>query len=112
MSQLSCPPSASSTLSSALRVPLSSPHFFFFFALPYVPLATVKKAMLKAANVAHFDALGHDFDKHHPDTADFADQLSHVLCCVLVLNAEATSVLDHTCGSGKLVFAAALLLLA
>src|SRR5947208_7628125 len=31
---------------------------------------------LEAANVAHFDALGHNFDEHHPDAADFADRLS------------------------------------
>ena len=55
----------------------------------------VKKAMLEVANVAHFDALGHDFDKHHPDAADFADQLSRALCCVLVLNVSHLSLRLH-----------------
>ena len=74
------------------------------FIIPDVPLATVKKTMLlEAANVAHshFDALGHDFVKHHPDAAEFADRLSHALCCVLVLDEDATSVLDYACGSGQ-----------
>ncbi len=67
-----------------------------------MPPATVKKTMLlEAANVAHFDALGHDFVKRHPDAAKFVDRLSHALCCVLVLDEDTTSVLDYACGSGQ-----------
>ena len=56
---------------------------------------------LEAANVAHFDALGHDFDERHPDAAGFADRLSRALRRVLVLDEDATSVLDYACGSGR-----------
>jgi hypothetical protein len=56
---------------------------------------------IKAANVAHFDALGDDFDKRHPEAAEFADRLSLALRRVLVLNEDATSVLDYACGSGE-----------
>ena len=59
---------------------------------------------LEAANVAHFDALGHNFDEHHPDAAGFADRLSRALRRVLVLDEDATSVLDYACGSGKQTF--------
>ena len=34
---------------------------------------------LEAANIAHFDALGHDFDKQHPFAAEFADRLVRTL---------------------------------
>ena len=34
---------------------------------------------LEAANVAHFDALGHNFDSQHPFAADFADRFAHAL---------------------------------
>src|SRR5712671_6791319 len=34
---------------------------------------------LEAANIAHFDALGHDFDKQNPFSAEFADRLSRAL---------------------------------
>jgi len=57
---------------------------------------------LEAANVAHFDALGDDFDKRHPDAAEFADRLSLALRRVLVLDEDATSVLDYACGSGQI----------
>jgi len=67
-----------------------------------VPPATAKNSvLLEAANVAHFDALGHDFDKRHPDAAEFADRLSRALRRVLVLDEDATSVLDYACGSGQ-----------
>jgi len=56
---------------------------------------------LEAANIAFFDALGHDFDKRHPDAADFADRLAHALRRVLVLDEDATAVLDYACGSGQ-----------
>ena len=56
---------------------------------------------LEAANIAFFDALGHDFDKRHPDAADFADRLARALRRVLVLDENATAVLDYACGSGK-----------
>jgi len=69
--------------------------------VPPPPPATVKNTvLLEAANVAHFDALGHDFDKHHPDAADVSDRLSRALRRVLVLDEDATSVLDYACGSG------------
>jgi hypothetical protein len=73
---------------------------------PDVPPAMVKKTVLleaanEAANVAHFDALGHDFDKRHPDAAEFADQLSRALRHVLVLDEDATSILDYACGPGQ-----------
>lgn len=75
------------------------------------PPATVKETvLLEAANVAHFDALGHDFDKHHPDAADVSDRLSRALRRVLVLDEDATSVLDYACGSGQLVSQPPLLL--
>lgn len=57
---------------------------------------------LEAANVAYFDALADDFDKRHPDAAVFADRLSLALRRVLVLDEDATSVLDYACGSGEL----------
>jgi len=56
--------------------------------------------LLEAANVAYFDALSHDFDKHYPDAAAIADRLSCTLRCMLVLNKDTTSVLDYACGSG------------
>ncbi|KAH9972025.1 S-adenosyl-L-methionine-dependent methyltransferase [Russula compacta] len=64
---------------------------------------------LEAANIAHFDALGHDFDKLHPSSADFADRLSRALRRRRVLRdddevdegEDATSVLDFACGSGQ-----------
>jgi hypothetical protein len=75
---------------------------------------------LEAANIAHFDALGHDFDKQNPFSAEFADRLSRALRRLslshrsaassssssnddvgsLVLDEDATSVLDYACGSG------------
>jgi hypothetical protein len=69
------------------------------------PSATAEQTALslEAANVAHFDALGHDFDKHHRDAAEFADRLSLALRRALegVLDEETTSVLDYACGSGQ-----------
>ena len=56
---------------------------------------------LEAANVAFFDALGHDFDKRNPDAAVVADQLARALRRVLVLDEDSTSVLDYACGSGE-----------
>ena len=75
---------------------------------------------LEAANIAHFDALGHDFDKQNPFSAEFADRFSQALrrlslshrstassnstsndnVASLVLDEDATSVLDYACGSG------------
>ena len=88
---------------------------------------------LEAANIAHFDALGHDFDKQHPFAAEFADRLVRTLLrrgpstttsqtqsqtqigdsdgggsggggagggSSLVLDEDATAVLDYACGSG------------
>lgn len=84
---------------------------------------------LEAANVAHFDALSHNFDTQHPFAADFADRLARALrrrCAggasvsatasatassaagpsssssssSLVLDEDTTSVLDYACGSG------------
>ena len=55
--------------------------------------------LLEAANVAHFDALGHSFDKHHPDATAVSDRLARALRRVLVLDENATSVLDYACGS-------------
>ena len=77
---------------------------------------------LEAANIAHFDALAHDFDKQNPFSAEFADRLSRALRRLssrrsagssssnsndnnvdsgsLVLDEDATSVLDYACGSG------------
>jgi hypothetical protein len=89
---------------------------------------------LEAANIAHFDALGHDFDKQHPFAAEFADRLVRTLLCrrpsttttitttaaqtqtqigdsdggsggggggsSLILDEDATAVLDYACGSG------------
>lgn len=80
---------------------------------------------LEAANIAHFDALGHDFDKQNPFSAEFADRFSRALLRLtlshrsaanssssssgndsndtvgsLVLDEDATSVLDYACGSG------------
>ena len=67
-----------------------------------MPPAMVKKTvLLEAANVAHFDALGHDFDKCHLDAAEFVDRLSCALHRVLVLDKDATSVLDYACSSGQ-----------
>jgi hypothetical protein len=85
---------------------------------------------LEAANIAHFDALGHDFDKQHPFAAEFADRLARTLLhrhptttttththtqssgsggggggSSLVLDEDATSVLDFACGSGIYVYA-------
>ena len=81
-----------------------------------------KKNRLEAANIAHFDALGHDFDKQNPFSAEFADRLFRALRRrfsrnhstsagaggsggddnnnVVVLDEDATSVLDYACGSG------------
>jgi len=59
-----------------------------------------KTAALEAANVAFFDALGHDFDKRHPEAADGADRLARALRRVLALDEGTTSVLDYACGSG------------
>jgi len=69
---------------------------------------------LEAANIAHFDALGHDFDKQNPFAAEFADRLSRALRRLLPRNGEnvgssfslfldedTTSVLDYACGSGQ-----------
>src|SRR5712671_1329619 len=64
------------------------------------PLAA-KENGLEAANIAYFDALSHDFDKRHPDAADAADRLARALRRVLVLDEDATAVLDYACGSGK-----------
>ena len=88
---------------------------------------------LEAANIAHFDALGADFDKQHPFAAEFADRLVRTLLrrcptttttsetqtqpqtqidgsdsgsggggggSSLVLDEDATAVLDYACGSG------------
>ena len=83
---------------------------------------------VEAANIAHFDALAHDFDKRHPFAAEFADRLTRTLLrrrpsisiststasqtqssgsgsgsgggFSLVLDEDATSVLDYACGSG------------
>ena len=87
---------------------------------------------LEVANIAHFDALGHDFDKQHPFAAEFADRLVRTLLRrrpstsetqtqpqtqidgsdsgsggggagggpSLVLDEDATAVLDYACGSG------------
>ena len=71
---------------------------------PPPPPAAKTVLELEAANVAHFDALGHNFDEHHPDAAGFADRLSRALRRVLVLDEDATSVLDYACGSGKQTF--------
>jgi len=72
-------------------------------------------SQLEAANIAHFDALSgshHDhFDErhHHPSSfaAEFADRLSRALrrrsSLLLVLDEDATSVLDYACGSGMYV---------
>ncbi|KAF8496734.1 S-adenosyl-L-methionine-dependent methyltransferase [Russula emetica] len=76
---------------------------------------------LEAANIAHFDALGHDFDKQNPFSAEFADRLSRALrrlsrsrsadssssssdnvISSLVLDEDTTSVLDYACGSGQI----------
>jgi len=71
-------------------------------AAPPPPLAKAKENhQLEAANIAHFDALGHDFDKRHPDAADFADRLAGALRRVIVLDEDATAVLDYACGSGQ-----------
>ncbi len=75
------------------------------------------QSQLEVANIAHFDALGHDFDKQNPFSAEFADRLSRALRRLsrrsssrsagsdhgvgpLVLDEDATSVLDYACGSG------------
>jgi hypothetical protein len=63
-----------------------------------------KTAALEAANVAFFDALGHDVDKRHPEAADGADRLAHALRRVLALDENTTSVLDYACGSGNVQF--------
>lgn len=65
----------------------------------------MQQQQLEAANLAHFDALGHDFDKRHPDAAEFADRLSVALrrALVLVLDEDTTSVLDYACGSGQVL---------
>ena len=87
---------------------------------------------LEAANIAHFDPLGADFDKQHPFAAEFADRLVRTLLRrgpstttsqtqsqtqigdsdgggsggggaggpSLVLDEDATAVLDYACGSG------------
>lgn len=71
---------------------------------------------LEAANIAHFDALGHDFDKQNPFSAEFADRLARALRrlssrsagpngsdvggSLVVLEEDTTSVLDYACGSG------------
>jgi hypothetical protein len=64
---------------------------------------------LEAANIAHFDALSHDYDTQHLSAAEYADRLTCVLlhrrsdsqtCSFLVLDEDATSVLDYACGSG------------
>ena len=69
--------------------------------MPPPPPAMVKDTvLLEAANVAHFDALSHDFDKHHLDVAAVSDRLSCVLRRVLVLDKYTTLVLDYACGSG------------
>ena len=56
--------------------------------------------LLEAANIAYFNALSHDFDKHYPDAAAVADRLSCMLRHMLVLNKDTTLVLDYACGSG------------
>jgi 2-polyprenyl-3-methyl-5-hydroxy-6-metoxy-1,4-benzoquinol methylase len=83
---------------------------------------------LEAANVAHFDALSHNFDSQHPFAANFADRLARALhqrsassssssygdsggassnpnssssSSSFVLDEDATSVLDYACGSGQ-----------
>jgi len=84
------PPAASSS-------PPSSPSP----DVPPPPLAMVKNTvLLKVANVAYFDALSRDFDKHYPDTAAVADRLSCTLHRMLVLNEDTTLVLDYACGLG------------
>lgn len=67
---------------------------------------------LESANIAHFDALGHDFDKLHPSSATFADQLSRALRRRRVVRDDEdedeendeTSVLDFACGSGEFCY--------
>jgi hypothetical protein len=91
------------------------------------PAAPPTLTDLEAANVAHFDALSHNFDTQHPFAADFADRLARALrrrgaggasasasatassaadpsssssSSSLVLDEDTTSVLDYACGSG------------
>ena len=87
------------------------------------PAAPPTLTDLEAANVAHFDALNHNFDTQHPFAADFADRLARALrrrgaggasatassaagpsssssSSSLVLDEDTTSVLDYACGSG------------
>lgn len=82
------------------------------------PTQALARHDLEAANMAHFDALGFDFDRRHPFAAIFADRLARALLSQtqtrsasgsgsggggsssLVLDEDATSVLDYACGSG------------
>ncbi|KAH9989748.1 hypothetical protein BJV77DRAFT_1015731, partial [Russula vinacea] len=48
-------------------------------AQPQLQPHTTNPDDLEAANVAHFDALGHNFDSQHPFAADFADRFAHAL---------------------------------
>ena len=57
---------------------------------------------LEAANVAHFDALGHNFDSQHPFAADFADRFAHALRrrCAGGASASASADADANSSSG------------
>ncbi|KAH8978746.1 S-adenosyl-L-methionine-dependent methyltransferase [Lactarius hatsudake] len=66
------------------------------------PAATIDaKQQLEAANIAHFDALGEDFDRRHPDAHELALRLARALRRVLPLDEDTTCVLDYACGSGQ-----------
>ena len=55
---------------------------------------------LEAANVAHFDALGHNFDSQHPFAADFADRFAHALRRRCAGGASASADADANSSSG------------
>ena len=55
---------------------------------------------LEAANVAHFDALGHNFDSQHPFAADFADRFAHALRRRCAGGASASASADANSSSG------------
>ncbi|KAI9508821.1 S-adenosyl-L-methionine-dependent methyltransferase [Russula earlei] len=94
-------PSPSPTPSSPPPPPPAPPAPAAAGAPEPPPTPKQRDALLEAANVAFFDALSHDFDARHPDAADLADRLSRALRRVLVLDDDATSVLDYACGSGQ-----------
>jgi SAM-dependent methyltransferase len=56
---------------------------------------------IEHANLEHFNSLGADFDKQHPESAEFADRLLPALNRLVRLDEETTSVLDYACGSGQ-----------